>query len=216
MISAFTITIPFILSFHGPYWYNPSIHNLGNTGFLGNIHALASPVITKFIDKKAYYGLDIRKKVYDEIDGNIVDICCGTGFSTKPGNTGVDTSFPMIRCANLFNPGSNYIFGNAETFGENNEYDVVTCMFAFHEIPQEGQINIIKNALRISKKKVIFVDICTDYKPSKLMISGEPYTLDYLNNVDALFERFSFEKENLIKGHVDMWYYTKHYLTKLS
>ena len=211
MISAFTITItiPFILSFRGPYWYNPSIHNLGNTGFLGNIHALTGPAITKFVDEKAYYGLDIRKHVYDEIDGNVVDICCGTGFSTKPGNTGIDTSFPMIRCANLFNPGSNYIFGNAETFGENNEYDVVTCMFAFHEIPQEGQINIIKNALRISKKKVIFVDICTDYKPSKLMLSGEPYTLDYLNNVDALFERFSFEKENLIKGHVDMWYYKR-------
>lgn len=215
-MSTFTIIIPFILSFHGPYWYNPAIHNLGNTGILGNIHALASPVITKFIDEKAYYGLDIRKQVYDEIDGNVVDLCCGTGFSTKPGNTGVDTSLPMIRCANLFNPGSNYMFGNAETFGENNEYDVVTCMFAFHEIPQEGQINIIKNALRISKKKVIFVDISTDYKPSKLMLSGEPYTLDYLNKVDALFERFSFEKENLIKGHVDMWYYKKHYLTKLS
>ena len=216
MISTFTITIPFILSFHGPYWYNPAIHNLGNTGILGNIHALASPVITKFIDEKAYYGIDVRKQVYDEINENVVDLCCGTGFSTKPGNIGIDTSLAMIRCANLFNPGSNYIFGNAETFGENNEYDVVTCMFAFHEIPQEGQINIIKNALRISKKKVIFVDISTDYKPSKLMLSGEPYTVDYLKNVDALFERFSFKKENLIKGHVDMWYYTKHYLTKLS
>ena len=85
-------------------------------------------------------------------------------------------------------------------------------MFAFHEIPKDGQINIIKNTLRISKKSVIFVDICTDYKPSKLMISGEPYILEYLSNIDSLFERFSFKKKNVIKGHVDMWYYTKPYL----
>lgn len=219
MISTFIIStfiIPVATCFNGPYWYNPAIHNFGNTGFLGNIHALASPFITKYIDEKAYYGNDVRKQVYDEIDGSVVDMCCGTGFSTKPGGVGVDTSLPMIRYANLFNPGSNYIFGNAETFGENNQYDFVTCMFAFHEIPEEGQINIIKNSLRISKKKVIFVDICTDYKPSKLMLSGEPYTLEYLKNIDNLFDRFSFEKKNLIKGHVDMWYYTKHYLTKLS
>jgi SAM-dependent methyltransferase len=198
------------------YWYHPKIHNLGNTGVLGNIHALASPVITKFIDENAYYGLDIRKQVFDNINGNVLDLCCGTGFSTKPGNTGVDTSLPMLRCANLFNPGSNYIFGNAETFGDTNSYDVVTCMFALHEIPEEGHINIINNAIRISKKKIIFVDISTNYKPSNLMLSGEPYVIEYINNIDSLFDRYSFRKENLIKGHVDMWTYTKYYLTKES
>lgn len=198
------------------YWYHPKIHNLGNTGVLGNIHALASPVITKFIDENAYYGLDIRKQVFDNVDGSVLDLCCGTGFSTKPGNTGIDTSLPMLRCANLFNPGSNYIFGNAETFGDANSYDIVTCMFAFHEIPEEGQINIINNAIRIARKKIIFVDISTNYKPSKLMLSGEPYVIDYINNIDSLFDRYSFHKENLIKGHVDMWTYTKYYLTKAS
>lgn len=198
------------------YWYNNKIHNLGNTGFLGNIHALASPVITKFIDENAYYGLDIRKQVFDDIDGSVLDLCCGTGFSTKPGNTGIDTSLPMLRHANLFNPGSNYIFGNAETFGETYSYDVVTCMFAFHEIPREGHINIINNAIRISRKKIIFVDISTQYKPSKMMLTGEPYIINYIENIDSLFDRYSFRKENLIKGHVDMWTHTKNYLTKAS
>ena len=193
------------------YWYHPKIHNLGNTGVLGNIHALASPVITKFIDENAYYGLDVRKQVFDNVDGSVLDLCCGTGFSTKPGNTGVDTSLPMLRCANLFNPGSNYIFGNSETFGDTNSYDVVTCMFALHEIPGEGHINIINNAIRISKKKIIFVDISTNYKPSKPMLSGEPYVIDYINDIDSLFDRYSFSKEILIKGHVDMWTYTKHH-----
>ena len=96
-----------IFSINHPYWYNPSIHNLGNTGILGNLHAAATPLFTKLIDKKAYSGVDIRKQIYDEIHGSVCDLCCGTGFSTKPGQTGVDTSKEMLRYSNLFNPGSN-------------------------------------------------------------------------------------------------------------
>jgi len=204
----------FTFSLNQPYWYNPAIHNLGNTGFLGNIHAMSTPCITKFIDKKAYSGIDIRKKVYEDTSGTICDLCCGTGFSTKPGNTGVDTSKEMLRFANFYNPGSRYLFGNAETYGKDLEFDIVTCMFAFHEIPEEGHRKILNNALRISKRSVIIVDISTDYKPSKLMLAGEPYTLDYIQNIDNLMESYSFEKINLIKGHVDIWTYNKGNLVK--
>lgn len=204
----------FTFSLNQPYWYNPVIHNLGNTGFLGNIHAMATPCITKFIDKKAYSGIDIRKKVYEDTSGTTCDLCCGTGFSTKPGNTGVDTSKEMLRFANFYNPGSRYLFGNAETYGKDLEFDIVTCMFAFHEIPEEGHRKILNNALRISKRSVIIVDISTDYKPSKLMLAGEPYTLDYIQNIDNLMESYSFEKINLIKGHVDIWTYDKGKLVK--
>lgn len=206
MLTSFYVLIS---SLNQPYWYNPVIHNLGNTGFLGNIHAMSTPCITKFIDKKAYSGIDIRKKVYEDASGTICDLCCGTGFSTKPGNTGVDTSKEMLRFANFYNPGSRYLFGNAETYGEDLEFDIVTCMFAFHEIPEEGHRKILNNALRISKRSVIIVDISTDYKPSKLMLAGEPYTLDYIQNIDNLMESYSFEKINLIKGHVDIWTYDK-------
>ena len=74
-----------------PYWYNSEIHNMGNIGVLGNIHAASSPIITKFIDYRAYNGRDIRKEIYDTFEGNVLDLCCGTGFSTKPGHTGVET-----------------------------------------------------------------------------------------------------------------------------
>lgn len=205
----------FIVSVNKPYWYNPVIHNLGNTGFLGNIHAISTPFITRFIDKQAYSGIDARKKIYDDTSGTICDLCCGTGFSTKPGNTGVDTSKEMLRYANFFNPGSRYLFGNAETYGKDREFDIVTCMFAFHEIPNEGHRKIINNALRISKNKVVIVDISTDYKPSKLMLAGEPYTLDYLRNIDTLMESYSFKKTKLIKGHVDIWTYSKGKLMNL-
>lgn len=206
--------IVFTVSLKQPYWYNPVIHNLGNTGFLGNIHAFSTQCITKFIDKRAYSGIDVRKKIYDDTSGTICDLCCGTGFSTKPGNTGVDTSKEMLRFANFYNPGSRYLFGNAETYGKDREFDTVTCMFAFHEIPEEGHRKILNNALRISKNKVIIVDISTDYKPSKLMLAGEPYTLDYLKNINDLMENYSFEKTNLIKGHVDIWTYNKGNLVK--
>lgn len=204
-----------IVSLKQPYWYNPVIHNLGNTGFLGNIHAISTPCITRFIDDHAYSGIDVRKKIYDDTTGTVCDLCCGTGFSTKPGNTGVDTSKEMLRFANFYNPGSRYLFGNAETFGKDREFDTVTCMFAFHEIPEEGHRKILNNALRISKNKVIIVDISTDYKPSRLMLAGEPYTLDYLKNMNELMENYSFEKTNFIKGHVDIWTYTKGNLAKL-
>jgi len=199
----------FIFSLNHPYWYNPSIHNLGNTGMLGNLHAAATPLFTKLIDKKAYSGVDIRKQIYEEIHGSVCDLCCGTGFSTKPGQTGVDTSKEMLRYSSLFNPGSNYIYGNAETYGKDREYDIVTCMFAFHEIPEEGHRKILNNAIRISTNKVIIVDISTDYKPSKMMLAGEPYTLEYISNIDKLMEDFSFEKRNLIKDHVDIWTHNK-------
>jgi SAM-dependent methyltransferase len=200
-----------VISLKPPYWYNPVIHNLGNVGTSGHIHALSTPFFTRFIDKKAYSGVDIRKSVYDETKGEICDLCCGTGFSTKPGHLGIDTSKEMLRYSNLFNPGSTYIYGNAETYGKTFEFDVVTCMFAFHEIPAEGHVNILKNALRISRNKIIIVDISTDYKPSKLMLAGEPYTLDYLKNINILMEDFSFKKTNLVPGHVDMWLYERDY-----
>ena len=68
-----------------PYWYNSQIHNMGNTGNLGNIHAISSPFITKLIDNKAYSGRNVRKEIYETFEGDVVDLCCGTGFSTKPG-----------------------------------------------------------------------------------------------------------------------------------
>ena len=188
-----------------PYWYNSQIHNMGNRGILGNIHAISSPVITKLIDHKAYSGRNIRKEIYDTFEGNVVDLCCGTGFSTKPGNVGVDTSLEMLRFTNLFNPGSNYTFGNAERFGKDKEFDIVSCMFAFHEMPTKGHLKIIRNSIRIANKEIVIVDISTNYKPSDLMLTGEPYINDYLKNVDETMYNHGFKKYIFLENHVDIW-----------
>ena len=199
--------ITIVISLKTPYWCNPHIHNLGNTGILGNIHALSTPYFTKLIDIKAYKGINIRKQIYDTFEGDVLDMCCGTGFSTKPGNTGIDTSHEMLRFSNLFNPGSVYKFGNAETYGKDSEFDIVSCMFGFHEFSKEGHIKIVENCKRVARKKIVIVDISTDYKPSRLMLSGEPYIKDYLAEIDSTLH--DFNKTIVIEGHVDMWVYEK-------
>lgn len=193
-----------VLAMTTPYYYNSCIHNMGNVGPMGVLHAALAPAFTKVIDKKAYNGRNIRKEVYNSIESkSTVDLCCGVGYSTKPGMIGVDTSTEMLKFANFYNPGRQYLFGNAEDFGEDNQFDVVTCMFAFHEMPNSGHRKIIDNAIRISTKQVIIVDISTNYKPSKLMLAGEPYILNYMETIDGLLENFN--KTILIDNHVDCW-----------
>ena len=44
-------------------------------------------------------------------------------------------------------------------------------------------------------------------KPSKIMLSGEPYLLDYLNNIENIL--YDFEETIYIPGHVHIWKYKK-------
>jgi SAM-dependent methyltransferase len=208
-----------------PYWRNKNIHNLGNTGALGNLHAVTAPFMTKFIDRAAYGGRNIREEVYNSLDGSVLDMCCGTGFSTKPGCVGIDTSLEMLRFSKLFNPGSDYSYGNAETFGSNEEFDTVSIMFSFHEMPRDAHRNIIRNAIRVARKKVVLVDISQDYKPTTAMLSGEPYLLDYLDTFQTTIDNIIWKEETntafpifhlprwnktiLVDKHVDMWEYNK-------
>lgn len=208
-----------------PYWNNKNIHNLGNTGALGNLHAMTAPLMTRFIDRTVYGGRNVREEVYNSLDGSVLDMCCGTGFSTKPGSVGIDTSLEMLRFSKLFNPGSDYRYGNAETFGSNEEFDTVSIMFSFHEMPMDAHRNIIRNAIRVARKKVVLVDISRDYKPTTAMLSGEPYLLNYLDTFQStidniiwkeetdeafpIFHLLRWNKTTLVDKHVDMWEYNK-------
>jgi SAM-dependent methyltransferase len=196
-----------ILSFLKPYYYNDDIHNFGNIGGGGLLHASVSPLFTKFIDFKAYNSVNIREQIYENLEGSVLDMCCGTGYSTKPNNVGIDTSNEMLNFANIYNSGSVYKFGNAETFGNPDEYDYVTCMFSFHEMPRYAHILVIKNAKRVAKKGVIILDIATNYKPKRVMLAGEPYILDYLNTIDDTMEKHAFNKQVIVPSHAEMWTY---------
>ena len=174
-----------------PYWDDPRVHIFGNNN---PISAIAAPLATKMIDIAAYDGVDLRKKIIDDVvkeqGKSIVDLCCGSGASTAPFGTGVDTSSAFLNMASLkgiFNPKQNFVKGNAETWGEPDSFDVVTCMFATHEMPRAARRRVVNNAKRIARKRVIFVDIDPNYTPSEAMLSGEPYVLEYQKNVDADF-----------------------------
>ena len=46
-----------------PYWKDPRIHNMGNVGLRGGVHAVLAPVATRIIDRVAYGGEDVRETV---------------------------------------------------------------------------------------------------------------------------------------------------------
>ena len=134
-----------------PYYYNPKIHNFGNIGLGGKIHANLANFATKQIDNMRYNNRNIRKEIYESyVDKNytILDLCCGIGISTAPNNVGIDTSLEMLDVAKQNNIKENKnldIILECRDYIPNEEFDIVTCMFAFHEMPLEAQLNVIKN-----------------------------------------------------------------------
>ena len=185
------------------------MHSLGNIGFGGKIHAESALFATKTIDKIRYKGKNIRKEIYElYINQNktFLDMCCG-----------IDTSPQMLEVAKKNNKNNKnnkankkFIFGNAETFRPNKQINIVTCMFAFHEMSQQAQIKVIHNALMIAKEEFIIMDIASNYKnknPSQVMLSGEPYLIDYLNTIEDIL--FDFEETIYIPNHVHIWKYKK-------
>ena len=103
-----------------------------------------------------------------------------------------------------------FYWGNAEYYRPKKSIDVVTCMFAFHEMPNYAHVRIIDNALMIAKKEFVIVDIAPDYKsgkPPEIMLRGEPYLLNYLDTIQDILH--DFEETVYIPGHVHIWRYKK-------
>ena len=200
------------LAVNVPYYYDRRIHNLGNIGFSGMIHAESALLSTRIIDRLQYNGVNIRKEIMKEYKNDkILDLCCGVGVSTIDNNIGIDTSPEMLKVARRINKEQNtnkqFVIANAENYKPKEEIDVVSCIFAFHEMPLYGQNRIIENALKIAKREVIIVDIASNYKPKEIMLSGEPYLLDYISTIDNTLS--CFNKTVYIDKHVNVWKYKK-------
>jgi len=191
---------------YDPYPYNPTIHSMGNHGFMGKLHAELAPLFTHFTDRVVYKD-NLRKSVRKLFgpDKSILDIGCGTGFSTSdaPGSMGIDTSLPMIEKARKLFPNKSFAVGHAEHWNTIEKYDIVSAMFCFHEMPQESRKNVINNCLQYAKEKFVVVDIAPNYNPNNYMLDGEPYLPDYLENIRA--DLAQFEEIILYPNHVHMW-----------
>jgi len=187
------------------YYSDPRIHSIGNHGPLGKIHADVAPIFTRIIDNVAYNGRDIRKEIIDSYNTNetVLDLCCGVGLSTPNNGIGIDTSYEMISKARQLFPQKEFNIANAETYYPLNEIDITSTFFALHEMPRFARKNIIKRVMEYTKKEILFVDISTDYKPSPYMLMGEPYLLEYIENIDD--DLRDFEKISIVDGHVSMW-----------
>jgi len=155
------------------YWYHPQIHNFGNIGPGGAFHAFFAPLATVIIDQTSYSGLNVRKMVHSDPKlfppgASVLDLCCGTGSSVAPAgkrmSLGVDTSPYMLSMARFLRPDANFAPGNAETYGKDKSFDVVSLMFATHEMPVAGRRRVIRNAMRVAKDSVVIVDIDPDFE----------------------------------------------------
>lgn len=95
--------------------------------------------------------------------------------------------------ARLRRPDATFVQGNAETYGETNSYDIVTCMFATHEMPAAGRRRVLRNAARVARKGVVVLDIDPNFeatlkkKPQEgaAFLAGEPYVLEYLKKCET-------------------------------
>ena len=192
------------------YPYNPRIHNFGNNGPMGHIHSLIAPGFTMYTEK-ILYNYDVRKEILNMIESNksILDVGCGTGFSTSSnkGSIGIDTSKEMLNTAKLIFPKKKFSLSHIEEWNINDKFDVVTIMFMFHEVPQKSRLNIINLIKNIAREEIYIVDIAPSYIPSKLMLTGEPYICDYLKNICNDLK--DFKEEIIVSNHVHMWSFIK-------
>lgn len=193
----------------GVYWLDPRIHTLGNRGVLGAFHANIAPAFTRLIDNVAYGGVDVRAYLKNELAefGTSVDLACGTGLSTQfcETATGVDLSTEMLDVARTMNPKASFVYGQAESWGKTDSFDVATVFFALHEMPAKARARVVKNARRIARKMVVVVDICSSYEPTSVMLMGEPFILEFLVNIDDQMEMLGFSRFEIIPGHVSAW-----------
>jgi ubiquinone/menaquinone biosynthesis C-methylase UbiE len=109
-----------------------------------------------------------------------------------------------------------FIIGNAENYGQEDEFDTATLMFAFHEMPNYAHHKIIKNVKKITKHDIIIVDISPNYSPSNLMLIGEPYLLNYKATIQQLLTQHQFSYLEYIPNHVGLWYYSHNQDPKIN
>ena len=96
----------------------------------------------------------------------------------------------------------------------NETFNLVTIFYAFHEVPKEARSRIIQEARRILSLggTLAVVDISPNYQPSRYMLAGEPFVIEYQQNIDEQLANFPgfkiLKRKEIVPGHVNMWLLT--------
>lgn len=105
-----------------------------------------------------------------------------------------------------------YVLANAEDTGlEMSSFDLATIMYCFHEAPYLGRARILREAHRLLEPgaTLAIVDISPTYEPSVTMLAGEPYVLEYQENIQLQLSKSpGFDNcryKEVVPGHVALW-----------
>lgn len=154
---------------------------------------------------------NIRKLIIDAQGSNskILDVGCGLGYSTSDseGSIGIDVNIKNIKKARKKFPNKKFRRSFINIKNPDEEYDIVTSMFFFHEIPQYLRKKILINAINIAKKRVIIVDIDPSYDATLSMSKNKPFLNDYFENIRDDLKYFN--ESVLVKGLLSIWVYDK-------
>merc|ERR1712124_239530 len=86
-----------------------------------------------------------------------------------------------------------YVLSNAgKTKLPAGSFDLVTVMFVLHEAPFLGRYRILREARRLLREggTLAVGDISSEYRPSRTMLAGEPYVVEYQKNIDRQLRPF--------------------------
>lgn len=192
-----------------PYWANPNIHQMGNMGFGGGLHAAISYPFIKVLDKILYEGRDMREYVKDQFDtSDVLDFGSGIGLSTA--NHGIDTSPEFVAMARLLHPDKTFTQANAEVYGDNDSFEFVTAFLLMHEAPSQARRIMMKNAMRVARNAAVIVDMTPrTLSPEKhnWHARGEPYLSCYMNSMrdDVASVCSDAHEFELIPGRLTAW-----------
>lgn len=207
--------------------FHPSIHNFGNVGPLGALHARLAWLATRAIDAAAYDGRNMREEVADALadvyeGSRILEVGCGAGTLTyELEQTGafasidaVDTSAEMIAIARSKVSDADFWVENAVDVGNRSADVAIACMLA-HELPPVAHVELVDAMLNATYDSenglVLILDIDPAYKPSLAMLMGEPYVLEYQRTIEDTLRSCADRRGvrcstiSVVEDHVRAW-----------
>lgn len=201
--------------------FHPSVHNLGNVGWGGALHAAGARRVCRWIDAFAYKGVNMRRSLSTLFcesypDGtHVLDAGCGTGVLTgELCDAGflvraVDTSEEMVRQARMDEPRAEYEVRNIADL--EGRVDVSVACMVFHELPATGWGEALESMFRVTAGDVWVVDVDPRIRPTSYFLAGEPYLPKYLEAGEAAIRKAAHKDERrveevaLVPGRVMGW-----------